>query len=227
MGEGIFDKIRAIIPQRSAKKDQVTLPPPKNIVASDFEGSLFDNGGVLVFDPQIDIADISSDIARSRVWYDNHPVWSKEWKEKGVFRLMNEGSFDYSWRQFFSGQVPARWKDWREACGDFEKAAELGIQLSKTLVDAGVSHPVHHTVEAAGISQKLDLDQLSMVMANPNVPGWGVDQVLEAQRKNGISEKVINQAKTRAQEVIREREKRQKRSKIETTGNNQPKLDKG
>lgn len=226
MNEGILDKIKAIIPKSPSKKDNVVLPPSGDISVNDFESSLF-RGGVLIFDPANDQAEISNDIARSRVWYDNHPTWSKEWKEKGVLRLMNEGSFDYSWRQFFSGQIPARWKDWREAYDDFNKAGELGIQLSKTLVDAGVSHPLHHTVEAAGKSQKLDLDQLTMVMANPNVPGWGVDQVLEAQRKKGVSEEMIDKARTRAQEVIREREKRQRSPKIGSTGDNQPKLNKG
>ncbi len=213
MGESLIDGRKVIIPKSSTK-------------TNDFESNLFRNG-VLDFNPMADQAEISDDIARYRDWLINNPYVSEESRNKRIFESMSEGVYDYSWRQFFNGLIPSRWKDWREARKDFDKAGELGIQLSTTLVDAGVSHKVHHTVEAAGKSQKLDLDQLTMVMANPNVPWWGVDEVLEAQRKKGTPEEMIKTARDRAKEIIKEREERQKNPKIESNGNNQLGLNKG
>lgn len=104
-------------------------------------------------------------------------------------------AFFYYWLFHFNGKIPKRWADhWANASRDFEEAGKRNVQLSPTLVDAGVSHPNPWTVEEVAKTQKLTPEQLAISFAAH--PGdWYREQLIEAQRKLGVSEEEIDRAK--------------------------------
>ena len=63
-----------------------------------------------------------------------------------------------------------------------------------------------------------------MAISKPLIPGWGINQILEAQRKKGMSEETIEEAKNRAEEIIRKREEERRNPRIDVAKDNQPKL---
>ena len=211
---GFLDKIKSLIVKKPVRQDLSTEDMPSD---ADFERSLFE-GGAMKFDLDKDIPDVGRHFMDRRRWYDEHPTWSQEWKTEGVVRLMEEGQFDLAWRQHFGGRIPERWKTWYSAKDDFEAAQNRGIQLSKDLVDAGISHPHHLVANSAGLSQSLNLNQLAMVMARPAMPQWNIDQIVESQRKMGVPESVIKAARDMAERTKSEREARSKKPRIAQTG---------
>ena len=215
---GFLGKIKSLIVKKPVREDLSTEDMPSD---ADFERSLF-AGGAMKFDLDKDIPDVGQDFVSRRRWYDEHPIWSQEWKTEGVVRLMEEGQFDLAWRQHFGGRIPERWKTWHKAQNDFETAQNRGIQLSQDLVDAGISHPHHLVANGVGLSQRLNLNQLAMVMARPAIPQWNIDQIVESQRQKGVPESVIKAARDMAERVKNERGTRSKRPKISQSKSGPP-----
>lgn len=127
---------------------------------------------------------------------------------------MHDANYEFIWRKQFSGLIPKNWTLWHNPYEDFKQAGELKLQLNDTLISAGITHPVHHVGREVGASQKLNLDQLVALLSIPNMPGWGVKQVLEAQRKMGLSESDIIAAEKRARDIRAKMEKKKSVSKL-------------
>ena len=100
-----------------------------------------------------------------------------------------------SWREFFSGMVPKNWDTWLHPFNDFEQAGELNVQLSPTLVYAGVLYPQNHVVLEAGKTQLLSEVQLAICLARTDLPNWVKEEILTTQKRRGVTDAQIASAK--------------------------------
>lgn len=66
----------------------------------------------------------------------------------------------------------------------------------------------------AGLSQSLNINQLAMVMARPAMPHWNIRQIIESQKKRGVSDSVIEKARDMAEKIKNERGKKPKKPEI-------------
>lgn len=144
-----------------------------------------------------------------------HPAWVT--RAQGVLTdLISSERWDLAWKQAFSGKVPKSWYIWHGVKDSFNEAGKRGIQLSPTLVNAGVSHDHHLVVNETGKSQKLSPEQLGLVLGRDDIPLWNSDQIITAQRDKGMTDKEFDEARAYAVEV-REKieEARHKRGKLD------------
>ncbi|MBU1070998.1 hypothetical protein KKG65_01125 [Patescibacteria group bacterium] len=182
------------------------LKPKKDIVKKifreEFEKGLF-SGGVYHFDFERDVRDLEMDVTRAKAWYDNNPGWDEKRTADSLVRDINDARYNLTWRSQFDGQIPQSWLNWIDARDNFEAAGKSGWQLSDELINAGVTHPVHHVAREVGKSQKLNMAQLVAVLARPGIPKWGEDEIIESQQKKGLRRADLREARTRADEIKR------------------------
>jgi hypothetical protein len=169
-------------------------------------------GGAMEFDPEKVAGELQGEFQERRQWYDEHfdGVW---WKPDGIARIREEAAYGFAWRRQFAGRIPARWLDWIKCTKDFEEAGNRNIQMSEVLLNAAVSHPNHLVARTVGETQTLNTEQLTVVLASPLMAEWNALDILAAQRKRGVSEKVIEEAEKRARE-IRSRSQKQGHSGV-------------
>lgn len=97
------------------------------------------------------------------------------------------------WLNKFSGMIPNRWEEhWGNILGDFEEAGKRRVQLSSTLVDAGVWHPHWLVVTAVVHTQRLTPEQMAIALSAHL--GFK-DELPNAQRALGVTEEDILEAK--------------------------------
>lgn len=166
---------------------------------TDFERSLFADG-VYVYDPSTEHADAESDIARSATWYRDNPYWDEQRTRDSLSRDVFQKRWELAWKQHFSGQVPKDWEMWHAPMDNIGQAGERGLQLSGTLIDAAVSHDHHLVANKAGTLQDLNTHQLAIAFAR-KLPGWNIDQIVEAQVTRGMSQKQVAEARKMAEEI--------------------------
>jgi len=187
-------------------------PREHRVPKSDFEVSLF-RDGVYHFDFDKDANELNMDLASKKEWFDENPGWDERRTAQDMVWYIDSANFSLVWRQQFSDRIPRRWLFWYYARDDFEEAGKRGIQLSEELVTAGVTHPHHLTAKAAGESQQLNTDQLIAVLAHPTISGWVQRDILDAQKRMGLSEKDLREAQRRAEEIKERMKKARKRKK--------------
>jgi len=108
---------------------------------------------------------------------------------------------DAIWSKRFSGKIPARWAIWYYIEQDFRTARERSVTLSPTLVDAGISHPDMRVVNEAGLGQKLDVSQLTLLFARRDFGAVPIDEILDAQRQMGVKFENIKIAKDKGESL--------------------------
>ena len=170
------------------------LTPPK----SDFERELFKDG-VYEFDFDKEIKDSEHSYVRYRDWL-QHPGWVSR-APAMLADFISSENWDLAWKQAFSGRVPKSWGILHGPMEAFPEAAKRNIQLSPTLVNAGVSHDHHLVVNETGKSQKLSPEQLGLVLGRDDIPPWNSDQVIAAQKAKGMTNQEFNEAEVYAAEV--------------------------
>jgi hypothetical protein len=186
--------------QRFIKRSPNNPVAPRNEVVQTFESQLF-RGGTLEFNPDHYLTEAADDLKKQKDWYDNNPYWDAKRTAESISRDMDDAKYEMIWRRRFSGQIPQQWYIWYNVSHDFEDARRLGVQLSETLVDAGVSHPHHLVANEVGQGQRLSIKQLAWLFARPDFPDWNRDQILVSQRKMGIKEEDICEAMRAADKV--------------------------
>lgn len=139
-----------------------------------------------------------------------HSAFEKELFREGVFKFETpevylEGLDEYRrssikrmnllpWLEYFNGKIPSRWeKYWGNITDDFERAKKVGVQLSYSLIEAGIYHPHWIVVDTVGKNQKLTPEQLAIVL-EVSPAQWFKEDIIKAQRKNGLTEENINKA---------------------------------
>jgi len=116
--------------------------------------------------------------------------------------FVNNQRHGLAWKRFFDGLIPRRWgESWASVGNDFEEAGRRNVQLNEVLVDAGVSHANNLVVNTAGVNQRLTIEQLSVVMARDDIPDWNLDEIVEAQRSKGMSNRELGEAEEIAKEM--------------------------
>jgi hypothetical protein len=175
--------------------------PPKDLTlptAPDFEKGLFKDGVYeFIFDKEIDKSEES--YYRMKDWL-RHPGWVS--RAQGVLTdLVSSERWDLAWKQAFSGKIPKSWSIWYGLTDSFKEAGKRNIQLSPTLVNAGVSHDHHLVVNETGKSQKLSPQQLGLVLGRDDIPLWNSNEIISAQRAKGMTSKEYHEARTYAEEV--------------------------
>ncbi len=160
---------------------------PKDITtatSSDFEKDLF-KGGVYVFDFDREVSTAEKDYQGLKDWL-RHPAWVS--RAQGVLAdLVTSKRWDLAWKQAFSGKIPKSWGIWYGAQSAFEEAGKRGVQLTPTLVNAGVSHDHHLVANEAGKTQKLNPEQLGLVLGRDDIPTWNSNEIVAAQRAKGMT----------------------------------------
>jgi hypothetical protein len=187
---------------------------PKDLAtanSSNFEKELF-RDGVYVFDFDREVSTAENDHQSLKDWL-RHPMWVS--RAQGVLAdLVTSKRWDLAWKQAFSGRIPKSWSIWYGLTHSFEEAGKRGVQLSPTLVNAGVSHDHPLVVNEAGKSQKLSPEQLGLVLGRDDIPAWNSDQIIVAQRAKGMTNEEYQEARDYAVEVREKIEKaRSTRSK--------------
>lgn len=180
---------------------------PDRDIGSDFESQLFQDG-TLDFDLDRYLTEATEDLEKSKDWYDNNIYWDEGRIVKNMARDVDHAKYEMIWRRRFSGQIPRQWHLWYIARDDLEKARQLGVRISETLIDAGVSHPNHLVANEVGIGQRLNTKQLAWIFVRPEFPNWNRNEILAAQRKMGVSEDDLREAMRMADEVRNETKKR-------------------
>lgn len=201
----------------SAPKDLAT------VASSDFERDLFKDG-VYEFDFDKEVDRASEHYQSKKEWL-RHPMWVGRAQEVLVDLVTSE-QWELAWKQAFSGRIPKSWHIWHGPHHDFEEAGAKNVQLSPTLVNAGVSHDHHLVVNEAGKSQKLSPEQLGLVLGRDDIPPWNSNEIIAAQKAKGMISEEYEVAKAYA-EKVRDliRKAKSKRSKLPspkpqlTTGN--------
>lgn len=174
---------------------------PKDIttaLSSDFEKELF-RDGVYVFDFDKEVGRAEEHYHSKKEWL-RHPAWVTRAQDM-LADLVTSEQWELAWKQAFSGRIPKSWYIWHGPMKAFEEAGKRNIQLSPTLVNAGVSHDHHLVVNEAGKSQKLSSEQLGLVLGRDDIPSWNSDQIIAAQRAKGMTKGEFDDARTYAAEV--------------------------
>ena len=186
------------------------LTPPTQ---PDFEKELFKNG-VYQFDIDKEIQK-SEEYYRSKKDWLRHPGWVSRAQDV-LADLVSSESWDLAWKQAFSGKIPKSWAIWYGLTDSFEKAGERNVQLSPTLVNAGISHTHHLVVNETGKNQKLTAEQLGLVLGRvDDIPPWNSEQIITAQKAKGMTQEEFRKAEEFAK-VVREkiRKARSKRAQL-------------
>lgn len=97
------------------------------------------------------------------------------------------------WLEHFKGRVPARWDRWGDIIGDFGKAKEASVQLSPTLIDAGVTHWHHVVVATVAKTQRLTPIQIAMALEAGDAK-WFREDILNGQEEMGTPIEDIREA---------------------------------
>lgn len=90
------------------------------------------------------------------------------------------------WVHEYFGKVPARWKVWHDVMKDFENAGEALIQLSPTLVQAGLDYPDPRVVAVTAKNQLLGVEQLACLLVGNDLPILEKVKVIKAQEARNI-----------------------------------------
>lgn len=205
MDEGATEKGSII--KRFFKKPELEKPV---VTSSNFERDIFKNG-VYEFDFDEEISDAERSVLQHKAWLERS--WEKHRHKESMDYTVSHERHDVMWKQAFSGLIPKHWNHWVGIKDDFENAGKQHIQLSSTLVDAGVSHSHHLVLNEVGKSQKLSVEQLAVVMARreiDNIPPWNYDEVVTAQRKKGLTESDYSDARKLSREYVRNMRNRPK-----------------
>jgi hypothetical protein len=171
---------------------------PSHLTPSDFEKSLFKDG-VYHFD-------FDSEIRKSEGGYRSYQEWLRRAQpsneKSSLADFIGSERHGLLWKQYFNEHIPLPWGTvWYEVQHDFKEAGVRGIQLSKGLVDAGISHSHHLVVNEAGKSQRLNPVQLGLVLGRDDIPGWNSSEVIEAQKVKGMTAQEFEKANAIAREI--------------------------
>lgn len=192
-------------PQRSVGPSPNSLAVPSGEIAQSFESQLFRNG-TLEFDFDQYLAEAATNLTRKKDWYPS-AHWDAKRALESLSSDIDDSRYEMTWRRRFSGQIPQQWHIWYNVRNDFEAAKRVGVQLSETLVNAGISHPHHFVANEVGKGQRLNIKQLAWLFARPDFPDWNRDQILAAQRRMGVIEVDIREATRIADEVKADKRK--------------------
>lgn len=174
---------------------------PKDIVSAnptDFEKGLFKNG-VYQFNFNKEIKESERHYHSTKDWL-RHPEWVSRAQDV-LADLVSSERWDLAWKQAFSGTIPKSWSIWYGLTDSFKEAGKRDIQLSSTLINAGVSHDHHQVVNEAGKSQKLSPEQLGLVLGRDDIPSWNSDQIIKAQKAKGMTKDEYEEAQSYAKKV--------------------------
>jgi hypothetical protein len=167
-----------------------------------FEQKLF-RGGALRFDYDEYASEALAEYHERKQWY-RKVGWSSNLTESSLAVKRADIIHTMKWQQYFDGRVPRLWDRYHYKRADsnvkaaFEDAGGKGIQLSETLVDAGVSYDHRIIAEAAGVNQHLNETELTFLFARGDVPKGSIKS---AQREKGVSEEDIMHAEQLARDV--------------------------
>lgn len=182
--------LNRIIKKGSSKE----LEKPK----SNFEQELFRNGTYHF--------DFEAEIKKSETEYHHYQKWlrnAQPFREQSSLQdFVGSERHEIMWKQFFDGAIPKSWgESWASVMDAVEEAGKRDVQLSDTLVNAGVSHSYHLVANRTGRNQRLSSQQLGLILAREDVPQWNSNEVVEAQRKRGMSDKELREAEKVAAEM--------------------------
>ncbi len=209
-GDGFLSKVFG-----SNNQKDIILPD-----TSDFERELFRHG---VYEFDFDKEANNSEVAYSsyKNWL-RHPAWVD--RAEGVLaRFVSSENWDLAWKQAFSGRIPKNWNMWYGLTHSFEEAGKRNVQLSPILITAGMSNSHHLVVNRAGTNQRLTPEQLGIVLGRDDIPKWNSDEVVDAQRNRGMTQKEFRKAEDFAK-VVREA-MRKARSKRKQLPSSKPQLE--
>ena len=200
---GIFGRL---IKRKSSK--EITTP------SSNFEQELF-RGGVYHFDFDKELSNSEGDYRSYKGWLDKHRTPDRA--NRSLQDFIGSERHEIMWKQFFDGVIPKRWGEfWGNPMKDLEEAGKRKIQLSEPLVSAGVSHSHHLVANRAGKNQRLNPEQLGLILVRDDIPAWNSNEVLDAQKAKGMTGQEISKARKIASEIkARMRRKKTGQDKIE------------
>lgn len=170
----------------------------RRVTKEEFEEHLFD-GGVYHFDFYRDAKELQMDLKDTKAWYDKN--LDKKKAADNISIDITDARYELAWRRQYDGKIPERWRNWKNISTDFQEAGKSGLQLSDVLIDAGITYPSPHIAKDVGTSQKLNMTQLVAVMSRHGLPSWSVDEIINAQKTMGLTQKVLNEVQRRADDV--------------------------
>jgi hypothetical protein len=176
-----------------------------------FEQKFF-RGGKLRFDYDEYASEALAEYHERKQWY-RKAGWSPDLTESALAIDRANILYIMKWQQYFDGHVPRNWDIYNHKRADsnvetvFEEAGRKGIQLSRTLIDAGVSYDHPFIAEAVVENQRLNETQLAFLYARGNVPEGSI---LSAQREKGVS----REENSRAWQIARDIRVKEKRDQI-------------
>ena len=158
-------------------RERITLAEtPKD----SFEESLFADG-VYIYNPEEEIA-LAEYGATSILQWRERAGENGNYEIGVVRQIINNNRSGLVWKEHFSGLVPKDWHIWHGPKIAFEAAAELDVQLSPTLVFAGMLHEHHLVVKGTSKSQLLNEMQLAICFARSDLSDWDREEIIAAQR---------------------------------------------
>ena len=182
---------------------------------SDFEKELF-RSGVYEFNFDKEVQKSEADYRRDGAWL-HQARWAPDRAKETLASFASSESCDLAWKQAFSGVIPIHWNIWYIVEDSFNEGGKRNVQLSPTLINAGISNDNHLVVNEVGKSQKLSPQQLGFILGRDDIPSWNSDQIVEAQERKGMTRSEYDEARVFAAEV-REmiRKARSKKKQIST-----------
>jgi hypothetical protein len=196
---------------RGGKPGKLISRKPNEEIAvpsSDFEQKLF-RKGTYKFDLQKELHKAELDSRRYQSWLREAQTSQGE---SSLQDFVESEKHEILWKQSFDRRIPRSWGvSWTSVRRAFTEAGELGVQLSETLVNAGVSHPHHIVVICTGTNQRLHPEQLGLILARRDILSSNSSEVVNAQRKRGMSEQELVEAERIASEM-KERTKKRRAS---------------
>lgn len=158
---------------------------------ADFEQALFKDG-VYVFDFDKEVSRAEEDYASLKEWL-QQPMWVT--RAEGVLAdMIGTEKWELAWKQTFSRQIPKDWDIWHGPYRAFENAKKFGVQLSPVLVNAGVSNAIVHVVKEAGLGQKLNPQQLGLIIGREDLNPFVMKNIIAAQFSKGMTKNQYSEA---------------------------------
>ena len=89
---------------------------------------------------------------------------------------------EIAWQKEFGDRVPSSWRNWSEIKDSFEKADDLSLQLSDSLLEAGLAHPNWRVAHTIGKRQSLNRQQFQLLKNHSDLPPWALEEVVGVQK---------------------------------------------
>lgn len=164
---------------------------------TDFEKNIF-NDGIYVFNLNDEVPR-PDDRQNLEVWL-NEPDFSDQ-ADLALAEITSSNHHELAWKNAFSGLIPKNWQDWFGAYETFRDAGAQNVQLSPLLINAGISHFNSQVVIMAGSTQKLTPDQLGLIIGNGEFLKGGLNRVISAQKRKGMSDSDLQTAEVYGERV--------------------------